>query len=162
MKMLFTGLAGLLVGAVITMAVVWTTAPGMMMLEDESRYGFEESLSEFRTAAEKAGWKIPVVHDLQATMAKFGKDVRRVQVFELCHPDHAYEILSRDDERIVSSMMPCRVAFYEKSDGKTYVSRMNTGLMGKMMSGVIPTVMADATRDSEAILNSVLPVSPSN
>ena len=54
-------------------------------------------------------------------------------------------------------MMPCRVTSYEKSDGKTYVSRMNTGLMGRMMMDVVPEVMADGTRESEVILRSVLP-----
>lgn len=28
----------------------------------------------------------------------------------------------------ISAMMPCRVAVYEKADGKTYISRINPGL----------------------------------
>ncbi|QEN08956.1 DUF302 domain-containing protein [Oceanispirochaeta crateris] len=45
-------------------------------------------------------WKIPAVHDLQTTMAKFDKDVKKVKIFELCHPDHAGEILAENDESI--------------------------------------------------------------
>lgn len=89
-------------------------------------------------------------------MAKFGKEVNKVQVFELCHPDHAYKILSRDAERKVTSFMPCRVAIYEHSDKKVYVSRMNSGLMGKMMGGIIADVMTDASTESEAIISEII------
>jgi uncharacterized protein (DUF302 family) len=111
---------------------------------------------KYQDAVKAKGWKIPTIHDLQATMTKFGKDVKKVMVFELCHPEHAYKILSKDQERVVSSLMPCRVAIYEKSNGKVYASRMNTALMGKMMSGVIPEVMAEASRESEEMLSAIL------
>jgi uncharacterized protein (DUF302 family) len=52
--------------------------------------------------------------------------------------------------------MPCRVAIYEKSNGKVYVSRMNTGLMGKMMGGIIPEVMAVASRESEEMVAAII------
>jgi len=48
--------------------------------------------------------------------------------------------------------MPCCIAVYEKTDGKTYVSWMNTGLMGKMMKGVVPGVMKVASEESEQIV----------
>jgi uncharacterized protein (DUF302 family) len=89
-------------------------------------------------------------------MKKYGKDVRPVKVFELCHPDHAGKILAADSERIVSVLMPCRVAVYERADGKTYVSRMNSGMMAGMMGGLIADVMADAASDNEKILEPVL------
>jgi len=99
---------------------------------------------------------MPAVHDLQASMSKFDYDVKQVKVFELCHPDYASKILLESDERIVSSLMPCRVAIYEKDDGKVYISRMNTSLMAGMMGGLIKDVMADASNDTEVILESIL------
>jgi uncharacterized protein (DUF302 family) len=89
-------------------------------------------------------------------MAKFNKEVKAVKVYELCHPDHSGRILSESDERIVSSMMPCRVAIYEKDDGKIYVSRMNSGMMAKAMGGLIAEVMADAFQENEIILDAVI------
>lgn len=130
--------------------------PSMMLLEDESIYGFEETIKIYNDAVLAKWWKIPTIHDLQETMKKYWKDVSRATVFELCHPDHAYEILSRSDERIVSAMMPCRVSFYEKEDGKVYVSRMNSELMWNMMWWVIAKTMKIASQETEEILQSVL------
>lgn len=155
-KTIITAAAGLVAGLVLTMAVVWFSAPALMLKEDVSRYDFAESLQVFEQTALANGWKIPTTHDMQKTMHSFGKDVLAGYVFELCHPVHAYEILSRDNERIVMSMMPCRVAIYERSDGKVYVSRMNTSLMGKMMGGVVPRVMKQASAESEQIINALI------
>ncbi|MEN8118733.1 MAG: DUF302 domain-containing protein [Bacteroidota bacterium] len=146
------GLIGLVLGTVITLFVIFQMAPGLMIMEDASKYDFEETVTKFEKSVKDHGWKIPAVHDLQKTMDKFGHSVKSVKVFELCHPDHANRILEADDERIVSSMMPCRVAIYEKNDGKTYVSRMNSALMAKTMSDLINEVMADASSENEEIL----------
>ena len=70
--------------------------------------------------------------------------------------DHAEKILKEGDERIVSSLMPCRVAIYEKPDGKVYISRMNSGLMAKTMGGIIAEVMSTASKENEEILNAII------
>lgn len=152
-KSILFGLVGLISGVVITLAAIFFSAQSVFFNEQETNRDFETSVEVFKETAKEKGWSIPTVHDMQKTMAKFGNDVHKAEVFELCHPDHAYEILSRDAERIVMSMMPCRVAIYEKSDGKTYVSAMNTGLMGNMMKGVVPEVMKAASRESDAIID---------
>lgn len=147
--------AGLIAGIIITTFFAYKAAPGMMLKEAESKYNFEKSVEVFEQTALDMGWKIPTVHDMQKTMDNFGKEVAQMKVFELCHPEHAYKILSLDQERIVSSMMPCRVSIYEKSDGKTYVSWMNTAMMGGMMGGVIADVMGDASAESEKMIASI-------
>ena len=148
--------AGLVGGVVLTLLILFLSAQSIMLEEKKSAYDFETSVEMFTEKAEADGWSIPTVHDMQKTMKKFGNDVEEAAVFELCHPDHAYEILSRDKERIVMSMMPCRVAIYKKSDGNTYISYMNTGLMGSMMKGVVPEVMDAASSESEEIIEVLL------
>lgn len=80
-----------------------------------------------------------------------------VTVIELCKVDLAGEILTGDDSRVVSSLMPCRVAVYETGDGRVVVSRMNTGMMSKLFGGDIERLMAQATSETEEIFASVLP-----
>ena len=155
-KALLPGLIGFVVGILLTFLIIYQMAPGMMILEDESKYGFEETVTKLKESVAAHHWKIPTVHNFQKTMAKFGKQVRPVQVFELCHPDHAGKILEESEERIVSSLMPCRVAVYEKADGKTYVSRMNSGQMAGMLGGLIAEVMDVAARENEEILEAVV------
>ncbi len=155
MKSIYMLIIGVILGAVITMVVLYTSAPGMMLLEDESPYGFQETISRLEAATEAQGWKIPAKHDLQKSMKKFGHDIAPVTVIELCHPDLATRILSSDDERVVSSLMPCRLAVYEKH-GKVYVSRMNSKLMAKPMGGLVNEVMSEASAQNEEILKSII------
>ncbi|HAJ99448.1 MAG TPA: hypothetical protein DCM62_05440 [Bacteroidales bacterium] len=153
-KILMIG-AGLLAGIIITGIISYKAAPGIMLHEAQSKYDFETAVQVFEQTALEMGWKIPVVHNMAEVMKNNGFNVRNMKVFELCYPAHAYEILSRDDERIVSNMMPCRVSIYEKSNGNTYISWMNTGLLGNMMGGVVGEVMAIASADSETMIRSI-------
>lgn len=155
-KSVLTGIVAFFAGVLITAFVIYTIVPNLMLVENESKYNFEETVNHFETAVEDAGWKMPQIHDLQATMLKNGKDVNAVKVFELCHPDHAGRILEKDNERIVSSMMPCRVAIYEKSDGKVYVSRMNSALMASTMGKLISEVMSEAAAENEKMLATII------
>lgn len=127
-----------------------------VMIENQSSYGFTETMEVLsKTIAEK-GWKITVIHDLQETMKKNGKDVLPVKVIELCNPGHAYQILSKDTQRDVTPMLPCRISVYEKADGKTYVSRMNAPAFAGMIGGDAAYTMVQAFNETEEILKSVL------
>ena len=152
-----TGLViGLLAGFIVALLVIFYSSPSLMLKENKSKHDFETTLAEIEKSVESMGWKIPHVNDLQATMHKFGKEVRQVKVYEICQPDHAFKILSQDDERIVSSLMPCRVAIYEKSDGSVYVSRMNSGLLSRPMNKIIRSTMSDAAAETEQILADII------
>ncbi|MCG8582343.1 MAG: DUF302 domain-containing protein [Bacteroidales bacterium] len=147
---------GIIVGASITLFYIKSKAPKMMLIESESLYDFEQTLEKLQASVDSKGWKTPHVHDLQATMAKFNYEVRKVKVMEVCKPDVAQLILSRDDERIASTMMPCRISVYEKSDGKVYVARMNSVKMGDLFGGIIKQAMGIAGSESEEIIESVV------
>lgn len=154
---MLTGLIlGGIIGIVIALAIVFFSAPSMMFKENKSKHDFETTIAELEKSVEAKGWKLPHINDLQATMEKFGKDVRKVKVYEICHPDHAYRILSQDDERIVSALMPCRIAVYEKSDGDVYLSVLNAGLMSRPMNKLIRSTMSVAAEETEEIIAPLL------
>jgi uncharacterized protein (DUF302 family) len=57
----------------------------------------------------------------------------------------------------MTAMMPCRIGVWEGKDGATYVSKLNTGLMGKMFGGVVGEVMGGrVAREEDAILKAAL------
>lgn len=147
---------GVIIGLIASFLFIYYQSSSMMIWENKSRFGFDETITRLTSQVEKAQWKMPAVHDLQETMKKNGFEVRRVKVLEICQPKIAQQILSRDAERIVSSLMPCRIAVYEKADGQVYVSRMNSGLIGKLMKGIVPEVMKEATDGVETILKEVI------
>ena len=144
---------GLFAGLLIAGFLIFKLSPGIILKENESKYGFEESISKLETVIQENGWKIPASHDLQATLLKHGKSkVNKVVVMEICNPDLAEKILLSDDERVVSNLMPCRIAIYEKNDGKIYFSRMNLGLLSKAMGKITRKQMAIAAADTEKFL----------
>lgn len=148
---IIASIAGIVAGLVIAYLI----SPSLMFRENSHSRDFETTVSKLEEEIERRGWKTPMVHDLQATMKKFGKEVRKVKVLEICHPELSYEILSRNDEKIVSSMMPCRMAVYEKNDGSVWISRMNSGFMARPMSPVIRKTMSKAAASVEAIIAEV-------
>ncbi|MCX6161997.1 MAG: DUF302 domain-containing protein [Ignavibacteriae bacterium] len=126
-----------------------------MFIESKSRYNFTETVGKLTDTITVNGWKISVIHDLQESMKKSGVDVLPVKVFELCNPKYSSRLLTKDDERLYSSLMPCRFSVYEKSDGNTYISRMNSGLLAGQIGGLVEEVMQGATDETENIIKSV-------
>ncbi len=145
-------LTGLISGLILAIFIALLLAPKMMFTVSESKYDFEKTAELIIESTKENQWSMPHQYDLQATMDKHGLSVKPVKVFSICKPDIAYRILGSDSDRHVSAMMPCRVAIYEKSNGKTYVARMNAGLLSKLLGGNVKAVMGDAGDDSEKIL----------
>lgn len=156
-KKLYVGLAvGVVLGVLLTMLTIFNQAPKLMIVEDESAYDFATTTEIFEKAIKKAGWSIPTVHDMQKTLKGFGHDIDSVTIYELCSSKYSAVILAEDEDKLVSPMMPCRVAVYVKSDGKTYIARMNSALVAKMYGGIIDEVMEKAFLETEAILKQVI------
>lgn len=126
------------------------------MLENQSKKSFAETVEWIEKTAADNKWKVQAVHDLQGSMKKNGYEVLPVKVLAICQPQHAIKVLGKDDERIVSSMMPCRVSVYEKSDGKTYISRMNTKMMASHFEGAVKEVMVGTSEEIEEMLKPVM------
>ena len=126
-----------------------------MFFENRSKYGFEETINQLTELVPENEWKIIQILDLQETMRKNGKDVLPVKVVEMCKPDYAYQLLSEDSQRIYSNMMPCRISVYEKSDGKTYISRMNSAMFAEQIGGVMQDVMSTAFDDVEKMIKKI-------
>lgn len=127
-----------------------------MMLENESKKSFDETIEWLEKTATKHKWKVTHVTDLQMSMEKNGYKVLPVKILALCQPHHAVKVLGKDDERIISSMMPCRISVYEKSDGKTYLSRINAKLLAANLEGAVKKLMAITTDEIEEMIKPIL------
>lgn len=123
-----------------------------VMIESQSLYDFDKTVELLSQTIVEKGWKITATHNLQETMKKNGKEVLPVKVIELCNPDHAYQILSKDTQRDISAMLPCRVSVYEKEDGQTYVSRMNAPAFAGMIGGEAAKTVVQAFNETEEML----------
>lgn len=137
---------------VLTLVVMVLVAPSLMINEYQSRYDFNETVSVFEERVADAGWGVLNVHNMQEVKANLGYEVLPVMIFDLCSGQYSYQILSRDDERIVTPLMPCRVSIYEKSDGNTYIAMLNSGLVARVFGGVINDVMQQVMLETAAII----------
>ena len=151
---------GIVVGAVLVGLLAWNSASSMMLIEKESFYGIEETVAKIQQSAEQVNqehgtkWVNPSVKPLHKSIKKHGgPDLLPVMLVDLCEPNHAGSILSQDDDRVVSVMMPCTISVYQKSDGKTYIGHMNAGLLGGMFGGNVAKVMSDVDRQQQAFLS---------
>ena len=154
--LLLSGLLGILIGAILCTIVIFALVPSMMIVTNESRLGFDETVVELEKATEQNGWIISTVMDMNKSMAKrnveFGP---RVKLIKLCHPEYAKSVLTTD--RYISVMMPCTFAVWQGDDQKVYISKMNMGLMARLFGGNIAHVMGGkVAEDEKKILTDIL------
>ena len=131
-----------------------------MLIEVESPLGFEETLARIEANAKDLGWKVPKKWkvDFQHNLKKVtGTDIGPNRVLKMCEPTAAAKLLLKDEYKQLTAMMPCTIAVWEGDDGKVYLSKMNTGLMGTMFGGNVAKVMGrEVSRDEEEILAEVI------
>ncbi len=155
-KIFLIGGGSLLAGVILTLVIFWVSAPSLMMLEDESNYDFDTTIERFEEELDAGGWSVLEIHDMQEVLDGHGHDVDSIKIYELCSSEYSAKILELDDERVVSPLMPCRVSIYEKSDGNTYISRMNSSLFARPFGGVINEVMQVAAEETEVIIDTLI------
>jgi len=127
-----------------------------IIIEHVSPFDVDSTVQKLVAAAALKEWQNPAIHNLQQSLAKAGKEVRPVQVIEICKPEYSGKMLEKSDERIVSVMMPCRISVYQKEDGKTYVALLNMASMTSGMSATAVEAIKGATDESFDIVKSVV------
>jgi uncharacterized protein (DUF302 family) len=151
-------LAGLVLGALLTGVGAWVAMPRLMITSHVSPLGLDETVEALEAAIAEAGWSSPGTMNLNASLAKHGRRFEpRVRVIKLCNATCAADVLTTD--RRVSCLMPCSIAVWEGDDGTVMISKLNTGLMGRLFGGNVARVMggpvaADEARILAQVLNS--------
>jgi len=127
-----------------------------LILEKVSPFDFEKTVDLLTAEAERRNWMIPAVHDLQQSLAKSGKAVRSVKVIEVCKPQYSGQMLEKNDERIVSVIMPCRISVYLKEDDKTYVAFLDGERLAAGLPGNVREVIVAASDEVIEIIDAVI------
>lgn len=143
----------LLIGLLLTIPVIQAQKAAF---EKKSKYDFQETVEILKNKATEEGWAIPAEHDMQAILKKRDKEVLPSTILVLCNANIAYKLLNNDDTRIAQTMLPCRVAIYEKSDGKTYVAWSNYSEAGKELNDGATSVFKEISRGIKNLTSSVI------
>lgn len=121
----------------------------------KSRLGFDETIHAIKTGAEKRGWKVGPVQDMQAQMREAGaKDAKRMKVISLC-PAGANEKVAKAGGG-KTPPLPCRATVFDGKDGKLYVMRMNLTNLAKTLSGDLAKAMAEVGAEEEALYKDIV------
>mgnify|MGYP006284377073 CR=1 FL=1 len=153
---LASAVGGLVAGVIVTLVTVLLVMPGLMIVTQPSRLDFDATVATLEQELKEQGWASPGTIHLNKSMARHGVELTpRVAVVQLCKAKYAKSVLQTD--RYVSCLMPCSVSVWEGDDGTVYVSKMNTGLMGKLFGGNVAAVMGNhVAREEHAILTEVI------
>ncbi len=127
-----------------------------LIIEQQSPFDVPTTVEKIIAAAAEKQWQNPATHDLQQSLAKSGKEVRPVQVIEICKPEYSGRMLEKNHERIASIMMPCRISVYEKEDGKTYVTLLNMEAVADGLPATVTDAIRGASEESFEIVKTVI------
>jgi len=120
-----------------------------------SKLGFEETINAIKAGAEKRGWKVGAVQDMQAQMREAGaKDAKRMKVIHLC-PAGANEKVSKAGAG-KTPPLPCRATVFDGQDGKIHMVRMNLTNLAKTLQGDLAKAMAEVGAEEEALYKGML------
>ena len=150
---------GIVTGIIAMGIIVLIAMPKMMILTENSKFDYETTIAKLEQNIKDAGWTHKGTTCISDDIKKrIGRDMGvRIGGVKLCNADYANEILGDHKARFVSCLMPCSISVWEGDDGKVYVSKMNTGLMGKMFGGIIARVMGGkVSADEKKILTGIL------
>lgn len=150
-------LIGLFSGVLLALILFVIFLPSMMVEVEKSKLSFDDTVNAIQDKALANNWQVPKIYDIQASLVKSGyQDMTKLKILSMCQPDHAYGILSDDANKMVSSMMPCRIGVFEDKDGEVFISRMNIRLMSKLFGGTIETVMGKVAGEESRMLEGIL------
>jgi uncharacterized protein (DUF302 family) len=127
-----------------------------MFIEVASPADFPRTIDAFRAETKAAGWSIVTEHNLAGMLSARGYTLHPVIVLEVCNSKYSGQLLAKDENRYVSSMMPCRVSIYQTSTGKVVISRISAPMFAEMVGGEVAEVMLKADSELDAILKKTL------
>lgn len=121
----------------------------------KSKLGFDETINAIKSGAEKRGWKVGAVQDMQAQMRAAGaKDAKRMKIIHLC-PAGANEKVAKAGGG-KTPPLPCRATVFDGKDGKLYVMRMNLSNLAKTLPGDLAKAMAEVGAEEEALYKNIV------
>jgi uncharacterized protein (DUF302 family) len=120
--------------------------PKMMIVTHESQYDFDQTVSKIEGAIKNSGnigWEHKGTKDLSEEVGRAGNGnlALKIKSIKLCNANYSLPLLGDGRSRFVSCLMPCSISVWESNEGKVYISKMNTGLVGSMFGGKISEIM---------------------
>lgn len=127
----------------------------IMIKEIASPFGYDETVAKLSESINgKPGWHVFNVVDQGAEIVKNGgADAGRITIIQYCHGGHASRMFRVDERRKISAFSPKAVSVYQKSDGVTYASMMNGGMMKLFATGEMKRIVTEVSSEVKAMMS---------
>ena len=122
--------SGVILGGGILFLAGWFSAGYCLVREEECFLPYEKAVRLFPERASALGWSVRTV-PCGLPVPLPGK---RITVFEICSREYASAILSEESSRRSASILPCKIAIYEKGS-RVWISRLNGNLTAFLLGG---------------------------
>ena len=148
-------IAGFLWGITFTFIFGVILLRHSLIYEYQSKLGYDETVAAIKKAASSSpGWVVR--YGSGCSLPKI-KDASKITVMKLCHGTYGSVLLNNEETRKTSAIIPCTFAIYQKSDGKTYLSRVNVSLLGSLLGGKAGKIFAGkVSPEQEAMLEGIV------
>ncbi len=148
---------GLVIGLITAGLMLNLSAEGIILKEISSPYDFEKTIAVLSERINNAeNWHVTKIIDQSAEVqANGGGNIGKLKIIQYCSGKYAYEMLSADNRKKMSVMMPKSFAVYEKSDGRVYIALMNGAFMGKLFKGKSFQIIENVSLEVERIMSFV-------
>ncbi len=144
-----------LFGIALTVILEFLTVRSGIVMTYPSRFSFEETAKTLTQAIADADWTVVSSEMLNGKLRE--KEVylgSRIWLIKFYKPEYMGELLK--DRRSAACLMPHAMAVYESPEGNVEVSRLNTGMIGKVLGGAAAVILGKkAFSDEEKILGSI-------
>lgn len=128
-----------------------------MFLETESPKSFPETVKTFKKEVNAtAGWSILNITNMAGILSEKGYTTAPVLIFDLCSGKYSAQILAKDEYRVVTPLMPCRISIYQTSKGKVIIARLNAKSMAPMFDQGLAEIMMKSGAELEVIIKKTI------
>ena len=115
---------------------------------------FVEVADAIGPVAQKYGWQVSYN---QCGMPRLINN-QPVEVYRMCKTPYAQDLLTEENDRKISCILPCSIAIYRKSDGSTYISKLNMPLVTQLLGGTSVGIFYEKIAPEQNAIISHFPV----
>ncbi len=150
-------LLGLVIGTITTGILINLSAERIMFKEIVSPYDFEKTVGVLtKRINDTKNWHVTAVIDHAKEIKNHGGgDIGKMKIVQYCSGKFAYDVLSNDNRKKMSVMMPKSFSIYKKNDGKVYIAIMNGAFIAKIFRGESYEILEKVSLEVEGLLNFV-------
>jgi len=114
-----------------------------------SKLGFKETVAELGNQIKaENGWQVRT----SSCSLPNPQDGTRAVAIKLCNGVYASELINDENARKTAVMIPSTFAVYQKSNGKTYISKLNISLLGSLLGGRAKVIFSGKIADDQKVI----------